>query len=239
MRTTTKFLSTFVLTVALVFVGSTAYGQLEEMEYPENAYWDLNINSGVLVAQNDLFTTGLAVEEGIFDDDSDARGTFELGADLSYRLENGVTFGGQFAWSPIQRDLNEETLFGQTFQQDPGLTRDMNMYLYSGSIGYAATMGRLGVNASVGLGAITQSFDTGEIENFLEENPGVDVGIDDIFNETDSETNWQTPLTVGAQYAISRNVSINAMARDYIVYGDEFNDASNNFYFGGGVSFLF
>lgn len=246
MSTFTKLLSTFLLTVALVFAGSTAYGQLEETQYLDEAQWEWNVNSGVLLAQNDLYTDGFAIDDeslidqgNLFEGGAETQSALGVGTDLTYRFDNGVTLGGQFSWSPLARDINEEALFNQPFQEDPQLKRELNLYMYSANIGYRAAQGRFGLHAAAGIGAATQAYDTQDIEEFINENDELGLGVNDIFSETDTQTRWQTPVTLGAQYAVSRSVTINAMARDYIIYGTEGNNVSNNLYFGGGVSFMF
>lgn len=79
-----------------------------------------------------------------------------------------------------------------------------------------------------------------EIEQFIQENPDVLEPGETIFEEDDSITAWQTPVTVGAQFALGSNVSINALARDYILFANGTGkETSSNFYFGAGVFLLF
>ena len=206
---------------------------------PDEAYWDLNVNSGVLVAQDELFTAGLQQgQQNIFEEDVQA--AYGFGADLSYRFENGFILGGQFGWSPLTRQFHEENLFDQVFDQELDLQREFNLFTYAGTIGYTASMGRFGLNVSAGLGAATQQF-TDNTQDFINENPDLfEPGGTDIFAEDDQVTSWQTPVSVTAKYALTRNVTVNALARDYIIYeNDNVEQTLNNFYFGAGLSFLF
>lgn len=234
-----KAFTTGLLALLFVFSVGTAQAQLEqETTLPDEGYWDLNINSGVIIAQDELFTAGMQPNgQNIFEED--VQPAYAFGADLSYRFDSGFVLGGQFGWSPLTRQFNEENLFGQVFDQNVALQREFNLFTYAGTIGYTAAMGRFGLNVSAGLGAATQQF-TDNTEDFIRENPDLfDDGLG-IFEGDDTITSWQSPVSLTAKYALSRSVTINALARDYIIYeGENVDERLNNFYFGAGLSFLF
>lgn len=224
---------TLLLAFLLVFLANRAEAQLVDRSVPEPSHWGVNLTSGAMVVQPELLTAGrLTDDQAIFEEYPEAEATLGLGADLNYRTALGFTVGGQFVWSGLEENF-QVTFTDQPQADDQPLlvNRGLNLYFYNASIGYEAKLNRLGMYGTVGFGGATQTFET---------NGSSDGTPTDLFAENESITAWQSPITLGAKYAFTSNVIGNLMARDYIIYGNnKIEGATNNFYFGAGLSFAF
>ena len=228
----------YVLVTALVFTGlmvglaGPAHAQLaQEADFPDERNIDISVNSGVLIAAQELAAAGILGDvENIFDslDSDDVETAFGLSGDLVYRFDSGVRFGGQIGWSPMSVDFDAIEVGGETIEIDQN--REFNLYLYSFTVGYTYSLTqRLGVIGSAGLGGATQAF---KEDTLL-------VNGEDIYND-DSNTSFHTPLTLGVRYALTRSIAIDVLARNSLIYGnDDLGGTTNNFYFAGGVSYIF
>ena len=149
------------------------------------------------------------------DDADDTDGI--LGARMLLQYNNGLAWGGNFDWVPSNADFE-----GDDF--------DVNLYLYSFGLEYMfPTTSPLKFFVGTGIGAATVKVsDVPEGEDF-----------------DDSETDLLLPLAGGVKWYNgspgTASWALRGEVRDNIIFVDAGgdNEATNNFEFSGGISFLF
>lgn len=221
-----------LFTVGFILLSGDARAQLaQEVDYPDQKRVDVSLNSGVLFAEQELVAAGILGDvENIFVslDSGNMEMTFGITGDVVYRFDSGLRFGGQLGWSPMTIDFDVVEIDGQPIRV--GQDRELDLYLYSLTVGYTAGISRrVGVFGSVGLGGATQAFENEELL----------VNGEDIYNNN-RNTSFQTPLTIGARYALTRSIALDVLARDNLIFGnDALGGTTNNLYIGGGISYMF
>ena len=148
------------------------------------------------------------------DDADDTDGL--LGARMLLQYNNGLAWGGNFDWIPSNADFGGDDI-------------DVNLYLYSFGLEYMfPTTSSLKLFVGTGVGAAT-------------------IKVSDLPDEADdSDTNLLVPLAGGVKWynsAPGRSTwALRGEVRDNIIFVDSGRDdseATNNFEFSGGISFLF
>lgn len=148
------------------------------------------------------------------DDADDTDGI--LGARMMLQYNSGLAWGGNFDWVPSNADFE-----GDDF--------DVNLYLYSFGLEYMfPTTSPLKFFVGTGIGAAT-------------------VKVSDLpEGEDDSETDLLLPLAGGVKWyngsPANAGWALRGDIRDNIIFvdsGADDNEATHNFEFSGGISFLF
>lgn len=210
-----------LLVAAMMLTAGSAQAQLERAPSSAATGLSANINSGVFLADDALFSGFVAedFDRGVFD--QNLKAAYHLAGDLTYRTTAGFTLGAGFGWSPMNET---EFLLGRTATGENVEANNLNLYLFNANVGYEVPMGPVGVFARAGVGGATMAMDAGNAEGLVND---------------DSNTHWQTPVALGLNYAITPVFTIDLQARDNIIYGaNEIDDTSHNFYFGAGISMI-
>lgn len=206
-----------LLMLGMMLAAGPAQAQLQRMDAREMGRWNANVNTGVLIAENILFSgfTSESFGGDLFTEAVEA--AYHVSGDVNYRFASGLTLGAEGGWSPMNED---NFVLGR--QGANAITADkQNLYLYSANLGYIYPMGRVGLYGRAGVGGATLA---------------IDRGVAEVSDETRSH--WQSPVTLGGKIAVSRGLMVDVAARDYIIYGQD-SGTTHNFYFGAGLSFLF
>ena len=180
----------------------------------------------------------------------------DLGGDAEFSLEDGFLFGGQagFSFTPnvaIIGNLGytKSKFVAKDIQTGTGGTQDINLFNNEdlGVFMYDATLqlklpflaNRMGGNIApfvqAGLGQVRYSYD-----------------VDDIFDESQTETNLYIPLGVGVDLNVMRSLGLRLMVRDHITsqqfqnledlndtYRNGRSDTAHNFTYTVGLNFGF
>lgn len=148
------------------------------------------------------------------DDADDTDGI--LGARMMLQYNNGFAWGGNFDWVPSNADFDGDDI-------------DVNTYLYSFGLEYMfPTTSPVKFFVGSGVGAATTK---------LSDAPD---------NVDDSDTNLLVPLAGGIKWYSgspgNASWALRGEVRDNIIFvdtGEDDSEATNNFEFSGGISFLF